>query len=127
MHIVAGIASLIGAEPLPLADLPFLTALQGLMIIMIGFIANKKLNSKTATEFITALGINIGLAFAAREGVRAIVKVIPGFGNAISGVVASGTTYAIGVAAIAYFIDEKDMEQAKRSYQQEMKKYNEKK
>lgn len=127
VHFVSGIASLIGAEPIPLADLPFLTALQGLMIIIIGFIADKKLNSKTAAEFITALGINVGLAFAAREGVRAIVKFIPGFGHVISGVVAGGATYGIGVAAITYFIEEKNMEHAKKSYQDGMKKYTKEK
>ncbi len=124
---VAGIAGLIGAEPIPLADLPFLTALQGLMIIMIGFIADKELNSKTAAEFIAALGINIGIAFVAREGVRSIVKFIPGLGNVISGVVAAGATYGIGAAAIAYFIEEKNIEQAKKSYQVGMKKYKQEK
>lgn len=127
VHFISGIAGLIGAEPIPLADLPFLIALQGLMIILIGFIADKKLSTKTAAEFITALGINIGLAFAAREGVRAIVRLIPGFGNMISGLVAGGVTYGIGVAAITYFIEEKNMEHAKKSYQDGIKEYKKKK
>lgn len=126
VHVISGIAGLIGAEPLPLADLPFLTALQGLMIILIGFIADQQLNTKTAAEFITALGINVGLAFAAREGARAIIKFVPGFGNAISGIVASAATYGIGVAAITYFIEGKDMEHARKSYNEEVKKYKDK-
>lgn len=97
------------------------------MIILIGFVANKKLSSKTAAEFIAALGINVGLAFAAREGVRAIVRFIPGFGQMISGFVAGGVTYGIGVAAITYFIEEKNMEHAKKSYQDGMKNYQQQK
>jgi uncharacterized protein (DUF697 family) len=40
-----------------------------------------------------------------REGARAAVKLVPGWGNAISGGVAAAGTYAIGRAAVAYFIE----------------------
>jgi len=60
---------------------------------------------KSGSEFLASTGMNIGVAYALREGARAVVKVVPGFGNAISGGVAAAGTYAIGRAAIAYFID----------------------
>ena len=97
------IASLIGAEPIPFADFPILTGIQGLMIVVIGFIADKDINTKTASEFITALGINVGIGLLVREGVRAAVRFIPGAGLAVSGAVAGAVTYGIGQAAIAYF------------------------
>ncbi|MGE7603001.1 GTPase family protein [Peribacillus sp. NPDC097675] len=117
------IASLIGAEPIPFADFPILTGIQGLMIVVIGFIADKEINTKTASEFIAALGINVGLGLLVREGVRAAVRLIPGAGLAVSGAVAGGVTYGIGQAAIAYFIEDKNMEQAKEAYKHANKVY----
>ena len=86
------------------------------MIVVIGFIADKEINTKTASEFIAALGINVGLGLLVREGVRAAVRLIPGAGLAVSGAVAGAVTYGIGQAAIAYFIEDKSMEQAKEAY-----------
>ncbi|MEK3800702.1 GTPase [Peribacillus sp. FSL H8-0477] len=110
------IASLIGAEPIPFADFPFLTALQGIMIIVIGFIADKELNTKTAGEFIAALGVNVGLGLLVREGVRAAVRFIPAAGSAVSAAVAGGVTFGIGQAAIVYFIEGKNIDQARDAY-----------
>ena len=45
------------------------------------------------------------ITHAAREGARAAVKLLPGWGNAISGGVAAAGTYGIGRAAGAYFIE----------------------
>jgi len=39
-----------------------------------------------------------------REGARTAVRLIPGFGSAISGAVAGAGTYAVGRAAGAYFL-----------------------
>ncbi|MEK4536475.1 GTPase [Peribacillus sp. FSL K6-1552] len=117
------IASLIGAEPIPFADFPILTGIQALMIVVIGFIADKDINTKTASEFITALGINVGIGLLVREGVRAAVRFIPGAGLAVSGAVAGAVTYGIGQAAIAYFIENKDMNQAKEAYKNANKQY----
>ncbi|MFD4818684.1 GTPase [Peribacillus butanolivorans] len=117
------IASLIGAEPIPFADFPILTGIQGLMIVVIGFIADKDINTKTASEFITALGINVGIGLLVREGVRAAVRFIPGAGLAVSGAVAGAVTYGIGQASIAYFIENKDMNQAKEAYKNANKQY----
>jgi len=115
------IASLIGAEPIPFADFPFLTALQGIMIIVIGFIADKELNTKTAGEFITALGVNVGLGLLVREGVRAAVRFIPAAGSAVSAAVAGGVTFGIGQAAIVYFIEGNNIDQAREAYKRSNK------
>jgi uncharacterized protein (DUF697 family) len=65
---------------------------------------------KLATEFLGTMGINMGVGLALREGTRAAVRaaaklLLPGLGNAISGLVAAGGTYAIGRAAAAYYIE----------------------
>ncbi|MDP1419098.1 GTPase [Peribacillus simplex] len=117
------IAGLVGAEPIPFADFPILTGIQGLMIVVIGFIADKEINIKTASEFIAALGINVGIGLLVREGVRAAVRFIPGAGLAVSGAVAGAVTYGIGQAAIAYFLENKDIDQAKEAYKNANKDY----
>ncbi|MET1178926.1 GTPase [Peribacillus simplex] len=117
------IAGIIGAEPIPFADFPILTGIQGLMIVVIGFIADKEINTKTASEFIAALGINVGIGLLVREGVRAAVRFIPGAGLAVSGAVAGAVTYGIGQAAIAYFLENKDIDQAKEAYKNANKEY----
>ncbi|USK82693.1 50S ribosome-binding GTPase [Peribacillus frigoritolerans] len=117
------IAGLIGAEPIPFADFPILTGIQGLMIVVIGFIADKEINTKTASEFITALGINVGIGLLVREGVRAAVRFIPGAGLVVSGAVAGAVTYGIGQAAIAYFLENKNIDQAKEAYKNANKEY----
>lgn len=117
------IAGLIGAEPIPFADFPILTGIQGLMIVVIGFIADKEINTKTASEFIAALGINVGIGLLVREGVRAAVRFIPGAGLVVSGAVAGAVTYGIGQAAIAYFLENKNIDQAKEAYKSANKEY----
>ncbi len=103
----------VGAEPIPVADLPILTAIQLAMIVIISYIAGRDLSLRAAGEFMVAAGANVGMAFALREMVRALVKLIPIGGNLLSGGVAAAATKALGEAAIAYFIDERSIEEAK--------------
>lgn len=99
--LCAGIA----AVPIPLADIVPITTLQVTMIAGIAWISGRELDTKGGAEFLTSLGVNVGAAFAFREGARALVKYIfPGGGSAVSGVVAFAGTMAIGAAASAYFI-----------------------
>jgi uncharacterized protein len=102
---VTAICGLIGAQPIPFADFPFLMGLQATMVGSIAHASGRDLNAKLVTQFIAALGANVGAALLLREGTRAVVKFIPGWGNAISGGVAAAGTYAIGRAATSYFID----------------------
>jgi len=103
----AALCGLIAVQPIPLADLPILTALQSLMVSLIVYVSGRQVSPKLAGEFAAAVGINVGAGFVFREGARAVAKLIPVWGSAVSGVVAGAGTYAIGRAAIAYFIDGK--------------------
>jgi uncharacterized protein (DUF697 family) len=49
-----------------------------------------------------------------RELARALLKFVPIAGNAGSGVLAAAATYAIGKAAVAYFIDDVKIEDVKK-------------
>jgi uncharacterized protein (DUF697 family) len=105
IRAVTAISAAIGAQPIPLADFPILTTLQFMMVAGVMHISGRELSLKAAGEFIGALGMNIGIGMAFREGARAAVKLLPGWGNAISGGVAAAGTYGIGRAASAYFIE----------------------
>jgi uncharacterized protein (DUF697 family) len=102
---VTAISAAIGAQPIPLADFPILTTLQFMMVAGVMHISGRELSVKAAGEFLGALGVNIGVGMVFREGARAAVKLLPGWGNAISGGVAAAGTYGIGRAANAYFIE----------------------
>ena len=102
---VTAISAAIGAQPIPLADFPILTSLQGTLVASIMHISGREMSVKLAGEFIAALGANIGMGLALREGARAMLKFVPVWGNAVSGGVAAAGTYAMGRAASAYFIE----------------------
>jgi uncharacterized protein (DUF697 family) len=107
------ICAAIGAQPIPLADFPILTSLQVMMVSGIMYISGREISAKLAAEFIAALGANVGAALVLREGSRALLKFLPGWGNAISGAIAGAGTYGIGKAATAYFIEGISLREAK--------------
>ena len=116
------ICAAIGAQPIPLADLPILTSLQVMMISGIMYVSGRERSLRAATEFIGALGANVGAAMVLREGARAILKFFPGWGNVVCGLVAGSGTYAIGRAATVFFIDGVSLKDARRTYLASRKK-----
>jgi uncharacterized protein (DUF697 family) len=110
------VCGVIGLQPIPLADMPILTTLQTLMVGLIIYTTGKPITARMFGEFLGALGMNIGAGILFREGARAIIKIIPVWGNAISGMVAGAGTYAVGRAAIAYFIEDTPISEAKRLF-----------
>ena len=119
----SGIAAGIGAIPVPVSDIMVLVPLQTLMITVIGALSCRPLDKSTAMEFLSAAGVNIGAGFAFRTVARQLVKLLPGFGSAISGGIAYAGTYSIGKAAEAYFFEGKIRkpaefkEEAEKEYQ----------
>jgi uncharacterized protein (DUF697 family) len=116
------ICTAIGTQPIPLADLPILTSLQVVMVSGIMYISGRERSLRAATEFITALGANVGAGMLLREGARAILKFFPGWGNVVCGMVAGAGTYAIGRAASAFFIGGVSLKDARRKYLADRKK-----
>ena len=118
----SAICAAIGAQPIPLADLPILTSLQVMMISGIMYVSGRERSLRAATQFIGALGVNVGAAMLLREGTRAILKFFPGWGNVVCGLVAGSGTYAIGRAATVFFIDGVSLKDARRTYLTSRKK-----
>ena len=92
-------AGAVGAAPLPIADLPIISALQLKMLHAIASMYRQPLTVKTLLE----LASTVGLGVLFREGIRSLLKVIPGFGNAVSGLYAGTTTYALGCVLCFYY------------------------
>ncbi len=110
------ICTAIGAQPIPLADLPVLTTLQLVMVSGILYLSGRERSLRAATEFVAALGANVGAGMLLREGTRAVLKFFPGWGNVVCGMVAGAGTYAIGRAAIVYFIEGVSLKEARQTY-----------
>lgn len=114
---VAVICAGVAAVPIPVADLLPITTLQISLVAAIGWLAGRPLDRKASGEFLAAMGVNVGAAFALREGARALIKfVFPGAGSMVSGAVAFAGTLAIGSAARAYFLRGASIEEAKQAY-----------
>ncbi len=92
-------AGAVGAAPLPIADLPIISALQLKMLHTIAAIYRQPLRLKTFLE----LASTVGLGMLLRQGTRSLLKVIPGFGCAVSGLYAGAMTYALGCALCFYY------------------------
>ena len=117
--ICAGVAAL----PIPVADVIPITTLQVTLIAGIAWLSGRPLDRKAAAEFLGAMGANVGLGFAFREGARALIKfVFPGAGSMVSGAVAFAGTLAIGAAARNYFLRGASIEDAKKSFTDTKKK-----
>lgn len=116
------VCTAIGAQPIPLADLPILTALQLAMVSGIMYISGRERSLRAATEFVGALGVNVGAGMILREGTRAVLKFFPGWGNVVCGMVAGAGTYGIGRAAIGYLLEGASLKDARRTYLANRKK-----
>lgn len=116
-NIISTLCGGIALTPIPLADIGPITSLQTSLITGIGYVSGRRLELKTAAEFMGALGANLGAAMALREIARGLAKVLaPGFGSAISATVAFGGTRAIGSAAAVYFIDGVPLDEAREVF-----------
>src|SRR5689334_6687072 len=112
----SAICAAIGAQPIPLADLPILTTLQLVMVSGIMYLSGRERSLRAATEFVGALGANVGIGMILREGARAALKFFPGWGNVVCGMVAGAGTFAIGRAAMVYFLEGVTLGEARRTY-----------
>lgn len=122
----AAVAAGIAAVPIPIADILPITALQIGLVTGVAYVSGREVSKKAAREFLVALGANVGAAFALREGARALAKfVFPGAGSAISAGVAFAGTWALGEAAITYFIEKRPIEEARERFRRKKKEKEE--
>jgi uncharacterized protein (DUF697 family)/GTPase Era involved in 16S rRNA processing len=108
----------VAMTPIPASDIVVLIPIQIVEVTLIAYLSGQKIDSKMAREFILSLGgvalFGLGLRFVAQQGAKFLNIFIPGSGSAISSTIAYSGTYSVGKAAIAYYIDGKTKEQAKK-------------
>jgi len=99
----SGIATAIGATPIPVSDMAILIPLQQLMVAVVGGLSCRLPTLDTAKEYLAAAGINLAVAFAARELARWATEFAPPVAAGVSGALAGTITYGIGKSAEHYF------------------------
>lgn len=91
--------ALIGALPVPGADLPVMTANQGRMVLLIAAAFGEDLSFQRARELVGVVAAGFGL----RAVVRQALKFIPVGGWAASAAIGYAGTIAMGRATVLYF------------------------
>lgn len=91
--------AVIGTEPIPGLDIPFLLAVQAQMVLRLAAIYGEPMSIQHARELIATIAGGVALRYLAQEG----AKFIPGPGWVVAGAIAGIGTWAIGQVAIRYF------------------------
>ena len=91
--------AVIGAEPIPGLDIPFLLATQARMILRIASIFGEPMTAQHAKELAATIAGGMAVRYLAQEG----AKLVPALGWAVAGAVAAIGTWAIGQVAVHYF------------------------
>jgi len=111
-HIVGYSLTAAGLGALPVVDLVAVSAVQAKLLHSLARLYGQYWDRSTITEFLGLAGAGIASGFLTRVLSRAVVKVIPFWGQTIGavwGASSSGaTTYALGKAAIYFFARRKD-------------------
>src|SRR5699024_1106709 len=111
------VSGVVGASPIPVADILVLLPLQIIEVMIVAYLSGKEISGEAAREFILSLGavflFGFGLKFVAQQGTK-LLNVVPGAGAALSGGIAASGTYSVGESAIAYYVNEMSMEEAKK-------------
>ncbi len=94
---------LIGIEPIPFVDIPFLLASQIRLTLRIAAIYGEAMGADRAKELLSTIGGGVLLRYATHEA----LKFLPGPGWIISGSIAAAGTWAMGRVAVAYFESKK--------------------
>ena len=101
----ASIAVVVGLMPIPFSDAIALMPTQGLMVTAVAYVAGQPWDRRAAIEWLGSLGVMGGAAVGLRWGAQQLLKLWPGGGTLISASVAGVGTEALGLSAVAYFVD----------------------
>ncbi len=91
--------AVVGALPIPGADMPAITANQGRMVLGIAAVYGEEISLERARELLGVLAAGFGLRALARQ----VVKLVPVGGWAASAAIGYAGTLAMGRATILYF------------------------
>lgn len=111
-HIVGHAFAAAGLGALPVVDLVAVSAVQAKLLHSLAILYGQRWDRSTITEFLGLVGAGIASSYLTRLLSRTVVKVIPFWGQTIGAVWSASssgaTTYALGKAAIYFFVRRKD-------------------
>lgn len=115
--------AMIGALPIPGADMPVMTANQGRMVLHIAAVYGEELSMERVRELIGVLAAGFGMRALGRQ----VVKLIPFGGWAVAAAIGYAGTLAMGRATMLYFerggqqVGQKEMAEIQRRAAEEAK------
>jgi small GTP-binding protein len=104
---------LIGAEPIPGLDIPFLIAVQARMVLRLAAIHGESITFLRANTLAASIAGGMVLRYLAMEG----AKLIPGPGWVVAGAISAAGTWTIGQVAVRYFEHGKKLGNNKKASQ----------
>ncbi|HNS50728.1 MAG TPA: GTP-binding protein [Anaerolineae bacterium] len=99
IRAAAAINAVVGLEPVPGLDIPFLLASQARMVLRIAAIYGEPMSTQHAKELIATIAGGVALRYLGQEG----AKLLPAAGWVVAAGVAAAGTYAMGQVAVQYF------------------------
>jgi small GTP-binding protein len=95
----AAINTAVGAQPIPLIDIPVLLTLQVRMVLRVAAIYGEPFNAKHAKELVSTIAGGLAFRYLAMQGAR----LVPTGGWAVAAGIAALGTWSMGQVAIEYF------------------------
>ena len=121
-NIFSGISATVALTPIPFSDIYILLIIQSILVSLIAALSGRDISLETAKEFIFSMGGVAGLGYAfklvAQQASKLLNGVWPGAGSAVSSGVALVGTAAIGKAAVAYYIEDRTIEEVKKKFEE---------
>lgn len=80
-------------------------------------LSGRRAGPKAIAQWLASLGVAGGAGVGLRMAFQQLIKLLPFGGPFLSGAMAGAGTWAIGMSAIAYFIDDKSLDEAKQVFE----------
>ena len=126
IKIFSGISATVALTPIPVSDIYILLLLQAILVSLIASLSGRDVSLDSAKEFILSMGGIAGAGYAfrlvAQQASKFLNAMWPGSGSAVSSAIAATGTTAIGKTAVAYYIDDISIEEAKDKFTDLQKK-----
>lgn len=127
-NIFSGISATVALTPIPVSDIYILLIIQSMLVCLIASLSGRDISLDTGKEFIFSMGGIAGAGYVfrliAQQASKFLNAIFIGSGSAVSSGIAYIGTSAIGKAAIAYYIENKTMYEAKKQFEKAKQEHN---
>jgi len=123
--IFTTISTAVAAAPIPMSDVTVQIVIRAAMVSLIASLSGREVSIEAAKEFVVGTGGVAGVGYVLKVAARQASKLIPAWGPVVSSGLAGAGTYAMGNAAISYYIEGNDLEKVKKQFAKELKEKKE--